>query len=99
MGQLSKRSKMVSIRLSDEEFQRLRELCITTGARSLSDLARDAMHRLIAGVGAGNGMDGEGLTERVAELDQRLSHLQEKVTRLALLVGEESNEGRGRGAA
>jgi uncharacterized small protein (DUF1192 family) len=57
------------------------------------------MHRLIAGVGAGNGMDGEGLTERVAELDQRLSHLQEKVTRLALLVGEESDEGRGRGAA
>ncbi|MGD0002117.1 MAG: hypothetical protein ABSE21_18625 [Bryobacteraceae bacterium] len=85
---------MVSIRLSDEEFRRLRELCMTTGARSLSDLARDAMHRLIAGDGTG-----EGLTERVAELDQRLSHLQEKVTRLALLVGEESDEGRGRGAA
>jgi DNA anti-recombination protein RmuC len=95
MGQLSKRSKMVSIRLSDEEFRRLRELCMTTGARSLSDLARDAMHRLIAGDGTG----GEGLTERVAELDQRVNHLQEKVTRLALLFGEESDEGRGRGAA
>jgi len=94
MGQLSKRSKMVSIRLSDEEFRRLRELCMTSGARSLSDLARDAMHRLIAGDGTG-----EGLPERVAELDQRLSHLQEKVSRLALLVGEESDEGRGRGAA
>lgn len=95
MGLPSKRSKMVSIRLSDEEFRRLRELCMTSGARSLSDLARDAMRRLIAG----DGTAGEVLTERVAELDQRLSHLQEKVTRLALLVGEESDEGRGRGAA
>lgn len=85
----SKRSKMVSIRLSDDEFRRMRELCMTTGARSLSDLARDAMRRLMVGVGPGNGAADEALTERVAELDQRLSHLQEKVSRLALLVGEE----------
>lgn len=87
----SKRRKMVSIRLSDDEFRRMRELCMATGARSLSDLARDAMHRLMVGVGPANGAAGEGLTERVAELDQRLSHLQEKVSRLALLVGEEIN--------
>ena len=81
-----RREKMVSIRLSDDEFRRLRELCTATGARSLSDLARDAMHRLMAG-GGHNGHSGdEQLTARVAELDQRLSHLQEKVTRLALLM-------------
>jgi len=88
MTLLTKRSRMVSIRLSDEEFRRLRELCTATGARSLSDLARDAMHRLMAGVGPGNGASDERLTERVAELDQRLNHLQERVSRLALLVGE-----------
>jgi predicted DNA-binding protein len=88
MTLLSKRSKMVSIRLSDDEFRRLRELCTATGARSLSDLARDAMHRLMAGDGLGGGAAEERLTERVAELDQRLNNLQERVSRLALLVGE-----------
>jgi len=40
---------MVSIRLSEDEYLALRELCSSTGARSVSDLTRDAMHALLSG--------------------------------------------------
>ena len=40
---------MVSIRLSEDEYLALRELCTSTGARSVSDLTRDAMHALLNG--------------------------------------------------
>jgi hypothetical protein len=38
-----KRSKMVSFRLSPEEYTRFREVCAKKGVRSISDLARVAM--------------------------------------------------------
>jgi hypothetical protein len=38
---------MISFRLSEEEYASLRNLCENEGARSVSDLARDAVHRLI----------------------------------------------------
>src|SRR5580704_12369903 len=38
-----KRSKMVSFRLSPEEYTRFREVCTQKGVRSISDLARVAM--------------------------------------------------------
>ncbi len=40
---------MISIRMSEEEFSTLRRMCVSTGARSLSDLAREAMHSLLVG--------------------------------------------------
>lgn len=38
---------MVSFRLSEEEYANLRSLCETGGARSVSDLARAPVNRLI----------------------------------------------------
>jgi hypothetical protein len=38
---------MISVRLSEEEYSALRHLCVLTGARSVSDLARDAMRAVI----------------------------------------------------
>ncbi len=40
---------MVSVRLSESEYQALRQLCSTSGARSVSDLTRSAMHALLSG--------------------------------------------------
>lgn len=40
---------MISIRLSEEEYLSLRRLCSATGARSISDLTRDAMQMLLRG--------------------------------------------------
>lgn len=70
---------MVSIRLSDEEFRRLKELCEVRGARSLSDLAREAMHRMLQ---TGDGPGGS-LQDRVAALDERVSSLQRELARLS----------------
>jgi hypothetical protein len=42
-----RRSKMVSFRLSPEEYEQLQTVCNVHGVRSLSELARTAMQRLI----------------------------------------------------
>ena len=41
------RSRMISIRLSDEEYIGLKRLCVVRGARSVSDLARLAMSSML----------------------------------------------------
>jgi hypothetical protein len=46
MKVLKPRSRMISVRLSQEEYERLCRLSVLTGARSISDLAREAMHLL-----------------------------------------------------
>lgn len=40
---------MVSVRLSENEYQALVELCASSGARSISDLTRSAMQALLCG--------------------------------------------------
>jgi Arc/MetJ-type ribon-helix-helix transcriptional regulator len=40
---------MISVRLSEEEYSALQQLCTTTGARSVSDLTRDAVRELFTG--------------------------------------------------
>jgi hypothetical protein len=41
------RSRIISIRLSEDEYMGLKRLCDDTGARSVSDLAREGMRSLI----------------------------------------------------
>lgn len=41
------RNRIVSIRLSDQEFQSLHDLCLREGARSLSDIARSAVQAFL----------------------------------------------------
>src|SRR5689334_1108721 len=47
MSVLKRRSRMISFRVSEDEYAGLKNLCVNEGARSVSDLARDAVHRLI----------------------------------------------------
>jgi Arc/MetJ-type ribon-helix-helix transcriptional regulator len=49
MTVLKTRSRMVSVRLSENEYQALRQMCSSSGARSVSDLTRSAMHALLSG--------------------------------------------------
>jgi len=87
MALLRKRDRMISIRLSDEEFQRVKEACRASGARSVSDMARDAMRHFVGGPGAPDEAGDDGLTARLEELDDRVRHLQTQVSRLKQLVG------------
>lgn len=38
---------MISFRLTAEEYDRIRELCFTHGIRSVSEMARSAVNRLL----------------------------------------------------
>jgi Arc/MetJ-type ribon-helix-helix transcriptional regulator len=64
---------MVSFRLSEEEYANLRSMCETGEARSVSDLARDAVHRLIQ-------------PDSHAEMTAALRALEGRVDRLDLQV-------------
>lgn len=88
MPLLIRRSRVVSIRVSDDEFRQLREMCTMTGARCVSDLARDAMFKFMRGVEVQPGCGDAELQTRVRELDEKVNLLQGRVARLAMLVVE-----------
>jgi hypothetical protein len=93
MAVIKRRSKMVSFRLSEQEYQDLLRLCEQRGSRSISDLARDAVFNLLAPVnghsnGNGHGADGSVIENRVHALDGRMQELDREVKRLADLLAE-----------
>jgi Arc/MetJ-type ribon-helix-helix transcriptional regulator len=92
MAVSEKRSKIVSVRLSDAEFQELRALCVSTGARSASDLARDAIRAAIAENGGSAQPDPEKLHARVDELGHLVSGLQAQVAWLLSAVNTTSGK-------
>ena len=87
---LKARSRMISIRLSEDEYSTLVHLCEASGARSVSDLARDAMR-----MRATNGEDRHGphdyrddllaqiqlLNSKLEELNKRLTQNREETPR------------------
>ncbi len=78
MRVLRPRSRIVSIRMSEEEFTTLRRVCVATGARSLSDLAREAMRSLLND--ANQRSDGEA--SRI-EYSAQMRDLEQKVEKLS----------------
>ena len=82
---LKSRSKLVSFRLSPEEYDALRQACIASGARSISDFAREAVLRGIEthhGSKSFLGDDLATLSFRLEELDTALKNLSGIIARL-----------------
>jgi hypothetical protein len=52
------KSRMISVRVSEEEYSALRALCALTGAPSVSALTRDAMRALMDGVNNNDALGG-----------------------------------------
>jgi predicted DNA-binding protein len=75
-----RRSRMVSVRLSPEEYARLQSLCSERGLRSLSDLARTAMQRLAENSGEGP------LAPEVGDLQSQMRTLSLKMERLSKVL-------------
>ena len=72
---------MISVRMSEEEFSTLRRMCVATGARSLSDMAREAMRGLL------NGANQETATDATKnEYHAQMKDLEQKVERLSAEV-------------
>ena len=95
MAVLKRRSRIVSVRLSEPEYQELVSCCLSRGARSVSDLAREAMQGLLAsGDSDGNG-NGDGLGIEVEKLHGRMEQLDHELKRLASLVTKAASAGEG----
>jgi hypothetical protein len=47
MSVVKRRSKLVSFRVSDEEYEKLQGACMAEGARSISEFARSALQRTV----------------------------------------------------
>lgn len=84
MNALKRRSRMVSFRLSEEEYEGLKHICMTIGARSLSDIARDAVQRLLS-----NGTEPKSYSDaQLRILYEKMDALDQEVKRLGALVGQ-----------
>lgn len=44
---LESRSRMISFRLTDEEYERFRRLCLSRGLRNVSELVRTAVNQML----------------------------------------------------
>ena len=81
MALMGKRwTKMVSIRLRDDEYLQLKELCAAIGARSVSDLAHEAMFRML--IRATAEPASPNLEALVRKLDQTVANLGEKMEQI-----------------
>lgn len=76
-----RRKKMISLRLSEEEYELLKTRYRTYGARNVSELARLALHRMMAGPAGPQ----DGFAEKLAELDERVRALESHIASRAIL--------------
>ncbi len=80
MTVLRKRDRQIAFRVSEEEYRALQIACLETGARSISDLAREATRNVaVAGsqspLGAGAGRTLSILNGRVERIEEVLELL------------------------
>ena len=78
MSDLTRKSRIVSLRVSPQEYDVLKSLYRSHGARSVSDFARLAMHRVLAS----SLSRPDGLERKLDELSGRLLLLDGEVARL-----------------
>lgn len=90
MTVLKRRSRMVSFRLSEEEYEGLKRICMDVGARSLSDVARDAVHRLLGS----NAVPNRDLESQLMLLNGRMDALDHEVKRLSRLIDQSGDAAR-----
>jgi hypothetical protein len=84
MAILNPRSRMISVRLSEEEYSALRRLCAVSGARSVSDLTRDAMRALLNGANREEvvGVRAHEFRTQMRSLDRKIEQISADITSL-----------------
>jgi hypothetical protein len=90
MPRIFRRTKVVSIRLSNEEYGQLQSLCVARGADSISELARAAL-KMLATIEKSNGK--AAIESRVEIMYTRMTQLDREVTRLSGLLRVSRLEG------
>jgi hypothetical protein len=83
-----RKTRTLSLRLSEEEYERLRQQSLTQGARSVSDYARETLFRFSGGEPAS---PSNGLERKMRKLDSEVQVLSLELDRLRHLVGLEGS--------
>lgn len=80
----NRRSRTISVRLSEEEYQGLKRICTIMGARSVSDLTRDAMRVVLNGVSRDDvlGLRMDEFRSLLKSLDRKIDELAAGITGL-----------------
>lgn len=90
MSILRPRNRVVYFRVSEDEFHRFRSICESRGARSVSDLARSAMHSMIHDATCDHESQ---LSNQLTVLENMVSDLNQKVHQLTLSLTKPDPEG------
>lgn len=80
-----RRTRTISLRLSEQEFAALKSLYSIHGARSISDFARTALQSLLAGTAN----DQFAIELKIKQVDLKLESLTAALARLSALVERE----------
>ncbi len=90
MAVLKPRERLVYFRISEDEFRQFVSVCEQAGARSVSDLARSAVQRLIAD--GNRHREDEELEQKMHRLEQLIAAVTEQLQLLASKGQEASLE-------
>ena len=82
MSVLRPRNRLVNFRLSEDEFEKLRDCCALFGARSISDFARSSVLSRLEQ----NPQQESKANSRISHLDYKVSELESRVGQLLQLV-------------
>jgi phage shock protein A len=82
MTVLRPRARSISVRLSLEEFSALERFCVASGARSISELARNAICSLLNHANQEN-----ALTSTVREHSTLVRNMEDKINQLTAEIG------------
>ena len=78
MPDSDRKQKMISLRLSEVEYEVLKTHYRIYGARNISELARLALQRIVTGSAGPQ----DGYAAKVSELDERVRQLESQVSLL-----------------
>ncbi len=74
---LNRRTKMVTFRVSFEEYEKLKVFCLSKGQRSVSDLARNALSAMVESGGVPD------VQARLTDMEHQLRMLASEINRLS----------------
>ena len=80
------RKRMVNFRLSDDEYQNLKDMCLAHGSRSISDFARSAVWQAVSSENGSSNGSVRNIESAVLELRGRFEQLDREVKRLSGLL-------------
>jgi len=84
MSVLRPRNRLVYFRVSEDEFEQFNQMCETARARSISDLARFAVLRMISD--AGGKANPDDVVEKLKLLEAGICDLNKRVEELTTFV-------------